>query len=449
MHRFFKDRKLDPADLAQHHALNRDFMFDIEPAHASLLYSLCRPTEVDLSVNGFDKSDTGRKELFFEMFKHFDIDFYQKKYSIPMPSCGHQSCHEWITMADYITSGRYKRRIYNRDITFIICTPSLFQDTGSIVALHNLAKTINDLKIDGVGAKLYCLNGIEYENEFCNDFATPFDVNENTIVVYTEKMRNNFLHAENIVRWHLLPLGKEIAEDRYKLWDKDEVVYSWWPTDLYDQRLITLHIDKRIKRTNYGTRHKKCVLYRKHRCNDDALLGEEIATRCKVSEDYIILDEYGGDLDKIVPILNECSHMVSFDRRTLYNLIAPACGCVTVINPIEGVEREQFLKSVMFYDSIEQQEYKFDYGIAYGNSDDELERAVKSLPRAGEELQSHQNLYSNTVKNFVTKTILHFYQKQQLKTVKDIYDTTRSYPIDPTWLQPDGFAHHIKRKGYF
>ena len=63
-----------------------------------------------------------------------------------------------------------------KPITVVIYTPKLDMSVGGFVALHHLAKVINDSNHPQVEARLFYLNCCPSQNQFCNEFITVSNI---------------------------------------------------------------------------------------------------------------------------------------------------------------------------------------------------------------------------------------------------------------------------------
>lgn len=184
-------------------------------------------------------------------------------------------------------------------------------------------------------------------------------VDDDTIVVYPEIVRGNPLHAKNVVRWLLY-------YDRYA---DDDTWYS--PEDLFvsyreqffnsklnpDNHLLKIfHFDKELyKRTNYGNRNGVCYFIRKGKDRKD--LPKQY--------DGPILDNL-SEIEK-VNILNKCKICYLYDTQTFYASIAAICGCIPIVVPEPGKSKKDYVT-----------EEDYVCGIAYGDSKDQIEEAIKT-----------------------------------------------------------------------
>ena len=171
--------------------------------------------------NFYRKFKCDTKEIFDEVYTDFDYNFYKKTY------LNSEEISDYDTFKHYLTFGINYNYLKNNKKLIIIYTRPLDINCGGIVALHNLAKLINDSNDENIYAKLFVYNGLTYYNTFCSEFATLNDINDNCIVVYPETIKGNPLNAKNVVRWILLGLGKEMPNEQFIHWGRKDLVYYY------------------------------------------------------------------------------------------------------------------------------------------------------------------------------------------------------------------------------
>ena len=64
----------------------------------------------------------------------------------------------------------------------------LNDNCGGIVCMHNMVKTINDLKNKNINAKIFNPLNIIYENEFTDQFCDLDEINDNYIDMYNSQI---------------------------------------------------------------------------------------------------------------------------------------------------------------------------------------------------------------------------------------------------------------------
>lgn len=217
-------------------------------------------------------------------------------------------------------------------------------------------------------------------------------VDDNTIVVYPEIAKGNFLKAKNVVRWLLYHHTYTDGE-----YDKEKDLFVCFRHVFNDYKLnpkkITLYCPyfnlDLYKRTNFGERSATCYIVRKGRNRSD--LPDQV--------DGIIIDDL---LEKEkVEVLNKCKYCISYDTQTAYSRIAALCGCISIIIPEPG-------KSVSYY----RNEYDKRYGIAIGFDDKEIDYAKSTIGLLHKELEELNAISQNSVKDFAMYCNEYFIDKE-------------------------------------
>lgn len=207
-------------------------------------------------------------------------------------------------------------------------------------------------------------------------------VDDDTVVVYTETMRRNPLHAKNVVRWFLF----------YNRFPGDTHWYN--PGDLFfsyrkefndpklnpEGRLLKIfHFDSDLyKQTNFGERHGNCYVVRKGSSRSDL----------PKSFDGPVIDNL-RETEK-VKILNQCERCYLYDTQTFYASIAALCGCIPIVVPEPGKTKKDYVKDDDYIP-----------GVAYGDTPEEIDYAVQTRDAVAQGIadQLHEN--DANVSNFI------------------------------------------------
>ena len=208
------------------------------------------------------------------------------------------------------------------------------------------------------------VDGIKYQ--IC-----PFFNKDNTIVVYPEVFYGNFLKAKHVVRWLL----SDRYEDNRRMFGKDDLViayrrvfndYSLNPTC----RIVTIsHFNKKLYRqTNFEPRKGNCYIVRKGKNREDL----------PKMFDGPVID--GKSESEIVEIFNNSKYCYSYDTQTMYSFIASVCGCISIVVPEKGKSRKDYRTTE-----------DIGYGVAYGDSEEELLYAEKTREQLIDCLNSSEN----------------------------------------------------------
>lgn len=303
---------------------------------------------------------------------------------------------------------------YKAKIKIVIYNPPLDYDCGGIMVMYNLAKSINDLKIPNLEAFIYSYDHRVYKNDFCNNFFNPFFIDDKTIVIYPETIKGNPLAAKHVVRWILLDLGLEVSSNHYNFWDKTDLVYHWEPTNLkYSKQLVNIWVNPEVKKINKTNRsNKTCFGYKKVNNLPETLHSINYITK--------IHDDNSECIDKktikeIIEIFNRSEIFYCYDPNTFFSIMAPLCGCVTVLHPVENTDKNSYFKSRILGHP---NGFILDAGIAYGCNEKEIQRARDSLPNIYKDFEKLNNLYFDTIKSFIEDM-----QNLVLENNQNLYNT--------------------------
>ena len=106
-------------------------------------------------------------------------------------------------------------------------------------------------------------------------------------------------------------------------------------------------------------------------------------------------------IDEIINIFNKCKYFYCYDPNTFYILTAPLCGCITILYPLENYSKTDLLKNRMTCKG----DYIFDSGIAYGNSNEEIEYATNTLDNSTNDFNKLLDLYKNDIPIFLESSV--------------------------------------------
>lgn len=185
----------------------------------------------------------------------------------------------------------------------------------------------------------------------------PF-LQKGTLVVYPEVMYGNFLHAKNVIRWLLY--YNRFQNDK-KWYNKNDLficyreIFNDWNLNPDGKCVCLSFFDaNKYYQSNFGIRSGKCYIVRKGSIRSDL----------PAKFDGTIIDDL--DEEEKVRILNQCQYCYSYDTQTFYCTIAAVCGCIPVVVLEPGKSASDYLSP---------SELNKSYGIAYGDSFEELKRA--------------------------------------------------------------------------
>lgn len=245
----------------------------------------------------------------------------------------------------------------NRRPKFIITAPRYDQNSGGAIALHNLCHYLNELTESYVlpmpsGTIVNYLN-IEkfeliaaYERHFAETFVTSPELNtpvfegeldEDFVVVYPEVVLGNPIGLKNVARWVLYHSGHH--RDVVAI-GKGEVNFKWNPgyesvtingfneeSDIGlmvhvppqdAQAALERNVNLSFEEMHENRRYTSFIVRK----------GIKLETSL-LNENSIQLDD--RDRSEVISIIQDSTHVVSFDPYTFYSDIAAAFGCHSVV----------------------------------------------------------------------------------------------------------------------
>lgn len=188
----------------------------------------------------------------------------------------------------------------------------------------------------------------------------PF-FNEYTVVVYPELIYGNILHAKKVVRWFLS--YNRFPED--DLWYDKSDLFICFREVFNDIRLnpevktvCVSYFDSQLYRQiDTGKRGGVCYIVRKGINRTD--LPQKF--------DGPIIDKYSEE--EKVRVLSSCEKCYIYDTQTFYASIAAVCGCLPIVVLEPGKNKSDYYSD---------EEIRHSYGIAYGESEEEIRHAKET-----------------------------------------------------------------------
>lgn len=189
----------------------------------------------------------------------------------------------------------------------------------------------------------------------------PFSV-KNNIVVYPEFIYKNPLFAKNVVRWFLYNnrfMPEEKAFGEKDLFIAYREVFND-PTLNPEHHIVNIkYFDSTLYRQyNFKERKGNCYILRKGKLRQDL----------PTTFDGPCFDDNMSQ-EELVKMFNEHKFCYSYDTQTFYCKIAAVCGCLPIVLLEPGKTIDDYLS--------EEEKVKH-YGVAYGNTPDQIEYAIKT-----------------------------------------------------------------------
>jgi hypothetical protein len=287
---------------------------------------------------------------------------------------------------------------------------------GGITVQYYLASILDKM---GVRIRIHNNKYKAIQNElFNNYYHNDFDLN-NTIVLYCEGIENNPLNAPFTVRWMLSELGKNVPKDYLKNWNKNELVYYFNSEEkIYQKQKITkvsyreerllnvnnnnlendsifkfltlFYIHPNIQNKNLS-RNGYCHSFRKSYYHENITnIHPDDSFEIKRNHTQINYIEY----------FNKYKYFISYDPLTFLSIISILCGCISIVYPIENISKLNWYKKTAVYEYMKSNNITQLYGIAYGNSQDELEYATNTIHLVKKQWDDILNFNLQTIEKF-------------------------------------------------
>ena len=257
----------------------------------------------------------------------------------------------------------------------IIIYPHIKYDKndGGINVMYYLGKLLEE---SGKNVRMYPSNGIVDNPHFNKYYENDFNLKD-CIIIYCEGTQENPLNGNYIVRWLLSPLGLNVKEDSYLTWGKKDLVYYFNYEERFDDNsdnkfklLPLIIIFPEFTNNNKERNNKSCHTFRKSHYHKNI---QHIHT-----DDSF---EIGRGLNhtELVQIFNEYTYFYSYDPLTFLSINAALCGCISIVYPIEGRTKLDWLKITAAYPYLKENNLDNLYGIAYGVNDIEYAKSTIHL----------------------------------------------------------------------
>ena len=317
------------------------------------------------------------------------------------------------------------------------------EDDGGLNVMYNFAKILDEM---GKTARIYPTYGYIQNTVYNKYFVEDFEI-KNSIVVYCEGTHGNPLNAPHVVRWMLSKLGTNVPLERGKSFGKKELVY-YFNSELkflknpemvgkIYKNLGLLCINSIIKNnqngqgaftpptTNFkGDRRSPekferngewCYTMRKYEIHKTPIITIHPENAYEILR-YISQNIY-------VELFNQYTYFISYDPLTFLSIIAALCGCVSVVYPIDGISKKEWVKMTALNEYLEYNNLDYFYGVAYGMEDigwaistmhlmkdqwddiiryykeHHISRFLRDMENMEQNLDSETNSLENTVEN--------------------------------------------------
>jgi hypothetical protein len=285
---------------------------------------------------------------------------------------------------------------------------------GGIIVLTYFAIKINEILKDKI-VYLFSdyLNIINTENFYFDNFTkdTNFD-KDKTIVIYSEGIEGNPLNAKYVIRWILAELSINTSSNIYKTWEQNDLVYYFNKEPKIIQnsekigtiyKLLTLiYLNPKVIITNFEKRNDWCFTYRKSHIHKNI-------NNIHPNDSYE-LDRFISQDDSI-KAFNKYKYFVCYDPLTFLSIMSLLCGCITIIYPIEGISKKEWLNTTIFYEYMKDNNINDIYGLAYGIEDiSYAEETISKAPKLINDIinninNNYINLFLDDIEKILKKEI--------------------------------------------
>src|SRR3989339_270684 len=264
---------------------------------------------------------------------------------------------------------------------YLILVGDYFHGSAGVKVLHRLCHLLNEK-----GEKAYIYGDKKTNlNWQCPTISVSQGkklIEEGAIVIYPEAEQGNPLFAKNIVRYILNKPGL-IGGD--KTYPDSELLFAYvkqllQPGMTQERVLYIPVIDREIF---YSTgKEKRDIDYLVYVGRKDKIKG--------YSEKFKIYRHKPAKQEELGNLFRRCKKLISYDNFSVTIFEATLCGCPVVIIPDGSRTRED----------IENQEIGF-AGMAWGDSNEEFEKAQKTVHKSEENLSSIEKEIGPAIYNFI------------------------------------------------
>ncbi len=337
-------------------------------------------------------------ESFYRKYPNFNYHIYRKVKDIKKGITEVQTIINWYKNErnfDFLESVNLSNYIRKK----ILIYPHMKYDksNGGIVVQYYLAE-----KLDLMGEQVRLFDRFKStQNDFnINYYNNDFVLDDNTMVIYCEGIKENPLNAKNVTRWLLSELGMNVRSNSYKKWGHNDLVYYFnYERKIYDKfktnndiykSMSLIYIDNNICNYNINERNGYCYTIRKGKIDQNNIyhpVGSFEITRKHSQKDYI-------------EFFNKYKYFISYDPLTFLNIISALCGCISIIYPLNNVSKKEWYRTTIIARYLEENNEDL-YGIAYGNSIEEISFASTTIDKVKEQWEKILNYISIDIENFV------------------------------------------------
>lgn len=278
---------------------------------------------------------------------------------------------------------------------------------GGMIVMHNFARY---LKEEGIYVKIYTVFD-KIKNDIFDDYITDEEINslkleEKVIIIYTEGTReiDPLFSNKKVVRLMLSELGQNVPFHWVQNWGKNELVYFFCSELRFKNRpnsvgsiykkLNFLYINPLYLTNPLKIDNKKeyCHTFRK------SFIHKTINNLHP--EDSTLISNFATH-EEMKQIFSNHKYFVCYDPISYCNILAALCGCISIVYPIEGCDKRNWLcKSHVIEYLIEKKLELNYYGVAYGIEDIDFAKNTLHLVKE-QQLDIQQYLKKKSMNLFI------------------------------------------------
>lgn len=251
----------------------------------------------------------------------------------------------------------------------ISCMSNFNKNSGGVTCCYKMAHSMDNVSEGWV--KIHGETNPIHDKIWNGE---PFD-KENTVVVYTELIYGNPLGAKYVVRWILAPLGTFNNSNHYLNYDRNDLVYyfnleeRFYKKDDKIFKLLSIINIPSVQFNSFTRPLNYCHMWRK--CNIHASISPiHPANSTELGKDL--------DLNETLKAFQNFEYFICYDPLSFFLILAAMSGCISILYPLQGMSKKDWYKTTCVNNYLEEKNIDL-YGIAYGNSQEEIEWARSTL----------------------------------------------------------------------
>lgn len=292
------------------------------------------------------------------------------------------------------------------------CEQSFNNKCGGLTVQYELCKILDNM---GINVRIQAPDKIR-NSIFMKYYNNEFNLND-IIVIYGETIYGNPLNAPHVVRWILAPLGVVASPDICQTWGKNDLVYYFNSEKRFEENkevvgkiykmLTAIYVNPFIQKYNHFSRKGCCHTFRKSDMS-------KILTNIHTINSIEITDNHRQE--DYINIFNEREIFICYNPLTFLSIMAPMCGCISVVIKVDGIENQSdWIKRTAAAEYAKENKIDKLYGIAYG---------LEEIKWARDTLHLVEEQWKKIKIFFKEKTIMPFLE--DLKNIEKLENTVQN-----------------------